>query len=300
MNKFPKVYIIIVNYNGWKDTLECLESILHNEYKNYHVVICDNFSQNESVEKIKEWINKNNLFPIKFITSNINGGFAYGNNLGIKWGLNKGDADYFWLLNNDTVIEYDAISKLVNYMENDINIGIAGSCLKFYNNKEKIQGYGGKYNKFSGRSIHIKSKNKLNKIDYIIGASLMVRRNFVETVGLMNEKYFLYYEELDWSIRAKKQGYSLGCAVDSIIYHKEGASIGSGNLLTRKSDLADFYLQRNKIIITRKFFKKYLPSIYFFLLLGIIKRIILGERKKAFNLLKIILGKREWNEKSIS
>lgn len=300
MNNFPKVYIIIVNYNGWKDTIECLESIKKNSYKNYHIVVCDNSSRDESIKKIKQWMNININIPIKLICSKINGGFSYGNNLGIKWGIDRKDADYFWLLNNDTTIEKNTIFELVNYMEKNINIGIGGSCLKFYYDRKKIQGYGGRYNKFSGKSKHIINENEINKIDYIIGASLIVSKDFVKNVGLMNEEYFLYYEELDWSIRAKKKGYDIGCAINSIVYHKEGASIGSGSSITKKSDLADFYLQRNKIKITKKFFKKYLPSIYFFMVLGILRRITLKEWNKTINLILIILGKRELYGKNIS
>ena len=300
MNKEPKVYIILVNYNGWRDTLECLNSILKNDYHNYHVIICDNASQDESIKKIIQWKNLHENFSMELIQSTINGGFSYGNNVGITLGLKRNDVDYFWLLNNDTVIQHDALTVLINYMQHNLKIGIAGSCLKYYDKKNIVQGYGGKYNKFSGRSTHITDLKKINDIDYIIGASLIISKIFIKDIGLMNENYFLYYEELDLALRAKKKGYGISCVNNSIVYHKEGASIGSSNKLKNKSNLSDFYLQRNKILITKKFFPKYLPSVYFFMVLGILRRLLLGEKTKAFNLLKIILGKRDWHGKTIS
>jgi GT2 family glycosyltransferase len=272
----PKVYIIILNYNGWADTIECLESVLRSDYSNYQVVVVDNNSPNNSMEYIKAWAEgkldvwvksghplrylsfppvkkpipyvyysrgeaekggdpelekrmEQNLsrgmttrYPIIFIQTGENLGFAGGNNVGIRYALYKGDFEFLWILNNDTVVKRDSLTMLVEkakcYREKNIGkIGIIGSKLLYYDMPNVIQGVGGKYNKFLAVTKHIgafeKDKSQydnekvLKKIDYIIGASMFVSKDFLYDVGLMCEDYFLYYEELDWAIRGRRNGY---------------------------------------------------------------------------------------------
>jgi len=356
--KFPKTYIIILNYNGWADTIECLENVLRNNYSNYQVIVIDNNSPDNSMEYIKAWaegklnvwVNSDHSlrqlsfppvqkpipyvyynckeaenggnselekklekeipegittkYPLVFIQTGHNGGFAFGNNIGIKYALAKGDFEYICFLNNDTVIEKDALLKLVKkfekYRKLGKKIGIVGSKLLYYDNPKVIQGIGGMYNKWFAVTKHLgvfeedkgqyDNEGVLDRIDYIIGASMLVSRNFIKEVGLMCEDYFLYFEELDWTLRGKQKGYELGYCWESKVYHKEGKSIGSSSKGEEKSDIADYYGLRNRILFTKKFYPKYLWSVYLGFVGVIFNRIRRRQREIIPKILEILFG----------
>ena len=315
-----KIYIIILNWNGWQDTIECLESVFQNDYDNFQVIVCDNASKDDSISKIKLWASGNfkskiaiskeadlqpecnkpinytlvnsgdNFNKIKFasrlaiIDNKKNLGFAGGNNIGIRFAQSQGDCDYIWLLNNDTVVTKGSLVNLVRKAESNIKIGICGSKLMYYHNLGQIQALGGRYNKYFGTTSNILSEQEVSKLDFVIGASMLVSKAFLKEIGLMNEDYFLYYEEMDWAVRAKGK-FELGCALDSVVYHKEGASIGGSNWnINKKSYAADYYSIRNRIYFTKKYFRTYLPTVYFGLIITIINRI----RRRQFDRVPMI------------
>lgn len=296
MNK--KVYIILLNYNGWKDTIECLESVLKSDYINYQIIVADNDSPNNSMDYIIKWaegkqeviyneasqlqhlsqpleakpleyvyytkdealaggnknqeINLNN--PLVFIQTEENAGFATGNNIGIKYALAKNDFEYIWLLNNDTVVKKDSLSKLIEYALKN-NIGITGSVLKYYFDSKKVQAYGGTVNKFFGTSKHILNVDDIQKrLDYIVGASFLINKRVINKIGLLPEEYFLYYEETDYCFKAKLHGFKLGIALKSIVYHKEGSSTKTSKGSQEVSEFVDILIINNRM----KFHKKYL------------------------------------------
>jgi len=301
-----RVYIVLVNYKGWADTQECLESILKLEYKNYQVIVIDNNSNNNSMKHLLGWANGVETSeaasstlkyltcspvqkPIKhafynegdcilnneqeqrafrdntivFIQSNINAGFAAGNNIGIEHVFKMGDADYTWFLNNDTVVEPNALAELngkaVQYGLENKKVGIIGSKLMYYYQPGLIQAVGGKYNKWFSTATHIGAFEKdvgqydnsevVDSINYPIGASMFVGMEFIKDVGLLCEDYFLYYEELDWVYRGRLKGWDIGYCWRSKIFHKEGASTGNKPI--------DDVLTRSKLIFIRKFYKKW-------------------------------------------
>ncbi|MCX8069639.1 MAG: hypothetical protein N2738_03965, partial [Thermodesulfovibrionales bacterium] len=143
-----------------------------------------------------------------------------------------------------------------------------GSKLLYYDDPRVINGIGGRYLKWVGKPIQL-AINEIDegqyyeKIDYIIGASMLVKREFINEVGLMSEDYFLYYEELDLAIRAKKRGWLIQQCNKSIVYHKEGSTIGSNKRLKTKTLTTEYYTQRNKILITRKYYPYCLLSVLF-------------------------------------
>ena len=354
--KDPKVYIVILNYNGWADTIECLESVLRNNYPNYQIIVVDNNSPNSSMEYIKAWAEgkldvwikidhplrhlsfppvkkpipyvfyvrkeaeeggdsdlENKLmekipseitirYPLVLIQTGKNLGFAGGNNVAIRYALAKDDFEYIWLLNNDTVIEKNALFKLVQkfekYKKSEKKIGIVGSKLLYYDNPNIIQGVGGIYNKWFATSKHLGVFEKdegqydtdeiLSKIDYIIGASMLVDKNFIKEVGLMCEDYFLYFEELDWVLRGKEMGYQLGYCWESRVYHREGSSIGSSSEGNEKSELADYYGLRNRILFTKKFYSECLWSVYLGFAGVFLNRIRRRQFGRLLNLIRII------------
>jgi GT2 family glycosyltransferase len=330
LNKNKKVYIILLNYNGWKDTIECLESVLKNDYKNYQVIVVDNDSPNNSMDYIINWAegkqevvydensqlkylsqpfetkpleyvyytkeealkggNKEKELklynPLIFIQAGENGGFAAGNNIGIKYALAKNDFEYVWLLNNDTVIKKDSLSSLVSYASKN-DLGISGSALMYYDNPNEIQAYGGTINKFFGTGKHIVNKDDIEKkLDYVVGASFLINKVVLNKIGLLPEEYFLYYEETDYCFNARKNGFKLGIAVNSKVYHKEGVSTGGSSKGNEKSEFSDILSIKNRI----KFHKKYLGGgiglwiSLFLTFMNRIKRRQVSRLNKVFNI----------------
>jgi hypothetical protein len=310
VSKPKKVYVIILNWNGWADTLECLESVFRMDYPNYRVIVCDNNSHDGSLEKIREWAQgrllapsgnfaladsntPSHVKPISFveldrsaadagglsggepplilIKTGANLGFAGGNNVGLRYALARGDFEYAWLLNNDTIVKPDSLLALVARMEKSANVGICGSTLIYYHSPDRIQALGGsRYNRWRCRATPIGAMQAVDSridpgqierdMDYVAGASMMVSRRFLQEVGLMREDYFLYFEEFDWARRARGR-FALAYAPASIVYHKEGGSIGT-YAAGRSSSLSIFYLQKNRIKFVSRFFKRYLPFLY--------------------------------------
>ena len=273
----PKVFIVILNWNGLEDTLACLSSLEHLDYPNFEVIIVDNDSSDGSEEVLRERYGQHIV-----VQSGANLGFAGGTNVGLRYALEHG-ADYAWLLNNDTLVEPDALTELVKRMQERPDAGLCGSTLVYHHDRSRVQAYGGAtYNKWLSTSRHIgqdaprdeevDAEEVEAQLDYLVGASCLVSRPFLEEVGLMSEDYFLYFEEVDWAARAKGR-YKLAFAPKSVVYHKEGGSIGSSSDGAKKSRLADYYGVRNRLLYTRKHAPEALPSVYLGLLVTLTKRV---------------------------
>ena len=298
----PAVAVILLNWNGWKDTIECLESVFRMTYPRFTVIVCDNASTDGSLDYIREWaegsmkatgssnelsgllnppvpkpvqfviINPGNSYPsdtvdapLVLIETGANLGFAGGNNVGLRCALSRPEFEYFWVLNNDTVVETEALSALVQAMESDHELGLCGSVLRDYASPHSVLTLGGrKYNRWTGRSRPVKltpaeEGGKPAHIDYVEGASVAVRRDFLEKVGLMAEDYFLFFEEMDWAMRARGR-FRFTYSPASIVYHKEGGTTGSHRNRRRRSTLTDFFQARNRVAFTRRFFPWLVPA----------------------------------------
>jgi GT2 family glycosyltransferase len=304
-SKLKKVYILLVNFNGSKFTIDCLISILKNSYKYYHIVIIDNCSTDNSVDRIIQWINSNkkifkiksivynqketedfnyikkiekrfnNMYvPVVIIKSITNNGFAAGNNTGLKYGLIKGDADYFWLLNNDTEIEKNALSEMVNFAKTNDNIGIVGSKLLFDFNRNIVQSVGNDHiswkgighGSFDGISNNEKVPDFI-EMKSVMGASLLIKTEVIKKIGYMDELFFMQAEESDWCVRAAKAGYKIFVNTKSEVIHKDGKSTDreriSKYFLGRKfyrTNIRDYlmwgyYSFRNEIYFVKKNFR---------------------------------------------
>ena len=322
MNKThsPKVYILILNWNGWQDTINCLKSIYSNSYENYHIVLCDNNSKDNSIQKITSYLKKNksiNLLKynkdeatkggnqklnpsIVMIDTGANLGFAGGNNIGLKYILKKNDFKYIWLLNNDTIIAKNSLIELIKKCEGDEKIGICGSTLIHMDKKKLIQACGGaKYNKYFGmqkslyrNKIYDKNLNeyKIEKeIDYVSGASMFISKKFIKKIGMLNEKFFLYFEEIDWCIRSKSL-FKIGYASKSLVFHKEGSSIGKSTSKSyQKRYQSEFFLARNKILFTKIYFPYFLPTVYMSFIIILIKRLLFLEWSRSLLLTKVLI-----------
>lgn len=278
MNPNDKVAIVLLNYNGYEDTIECVKSLsLHIQSYKIDIVIVDNASSDESSEKIKAFIGEEKVDNIYFIQCATNEGFSQGNNVGIDFAMNQLKSEYFWILNNDTVVKEDALKPLVEALKQDKEIGILGSLLLFYHRPSIIQATGGTFRAYKAR---IKQEhylldekelkeNGLKEVDFAIGASLFVSKLFIEKVGHLAEDYFLYFEELDWAERARKHGFKTYVNLASKVYHKQGAS--TKNHVYSKKNREMMYFQFRNLIL---FYKKFYPSLQLIAFLMVALRVI--------------------------
>lgn len=239
----PLVYIIIVNYKNYSDTIECIESLERIDYKNYRIIIIDNNSSNNSEEILKCKFPKHIILKTK---NNL--GFAYGNNVGIKIAIHN-NADYILLLNNDTVVEEDFLSKMVLCAENNKNVGIVGGKIYNYFMPETIDYAGGYFDYSKFISIHYRDCDSFDKdVSFIIGCLMLIKADVFEKVGLLSEEFFMYYEDTDFCIRVSENGFRLIYTPEAIIYHKISGSTG-GN----QSPFSIKWNNRNRLIMIYKY-----------------------------------------------
>lgn len=243
-----EVCIILVNYNGFKDTIECVKSILQCDYPNYHIILVDNASNDKDILKNDPFLNDN----CEIVYSDVNNGFSDGNNLGIKVSQ-KYNPDYVLLLNNDTIVKSNFLNKLVNAAENDEKAMIVTGGINYYYDKNKPWYNHGIYNKTTGYTTMVKEDvNKYNTpypISFSTGCLMLIRFSFIEKYGTLSNDYFLYSEDTEYCLRVLEHNYRILNIPEVLIYHKVNASTGSG------SKMQQYYLIRNYLIVARKYNK---------------------------------------------
>jgi len=325
IQKWPKVAIIILNWNGWKDTIECLESVFRNTYPNYQAIVVDNGSTDGSIEKIKAWadgkqevltpefshplyhlshppvkksipyiyytreeverggdialeakvtkqgqeqrksnnkeLNPTSPYPIIFIQTGENLGFAGGSNVGIRYTIKKNKYEYILLLNSDTVIKPNFLNELIKYYNGETGI-CAPIIFKYYKPNE-IWSSGGKYNIFLGTYSHIVTeiKEKQRNTNFITGCCWLIKIEILKKIGLLEDTYFLYSEDTDYCYRLKRAGHKLKIISSSVIFHKINKTT-SKNL-----PLMFYYLHRSKLMFIYKNYKGFKK--YFYLIINI-------------------------------
>lgn len=223
----PRVTVIVLNWNGCDDTLECVEALRKLSYPNYNIVIIDNGSTDGSEEIFRK------KFPeLTVLRSDVNLGFAGGSNMGLRYAL-KSDADYVLLLNNDTVTAPDFISELVRVAESDSRIGMLSSKIYFYDRPGIIWYAGASFHTGVGwgrlRGYNTPDNGQFNTVEETeraSGCSLLATRELCEKVGLLDEKYFCYCEDLDWGLRARRAGFRIMYVPSSKVWHKVSKSTG--------------------------------------------------------------------------
>lgn len=275
MNSFAKtVYIIILTWNHLQDTIECLESVFKSNYPSFHVVIVDNASTDNTLQTISE------KYPNVFIIPNPdNYGYAEGNNVGIRYAQSN-NADYIFVLNNDTVIQADSISCLVDELEKCPDTIAASPISYYYDQPEKIYFAGGVISP-EGKVGHATSiKEQVGyETEWLNGCALMMRAKFLSEVGLFNPEYFLLFEDTDWSLRAIRSGFCLRIVPEATILHKASTSFQGPN-----SAKQIYYYLRNYHL----FYKNNYPAnIRFSFHLNRIKKDLRSVKKTV----KILLGK---------
>lgn len=279
----PLVSIILINYNGLNDTIDCIESIKANNYDNFQIIVVDNASPDGSgITLLKKYGNDE---KVKIICNKENAGFSAGNNIGIKYAVSQ-NADFVMLLNNDTVVEPDFLSNMLSKISSPSEKIMYTGKIKYYFEPDKIWYAGGYYNYLKGTASHrgVNQKDTAqfdneSELGFICGCYIFMSMETFYTVGFMPEEYFLYSEDLAYSIIAKTAGVKLKYIPDSVIYHKVSAST------SKISQLSQYYIIRNRFYIIKKYhkgFNKFTAYLYSFM--WAIKNII----KKRFKL-KIFL-----------
>ena len=214
-----RVVIIILNWNKGQDTIECLHSVYRMNYTNFNVLVIDNASTDKSFQQITS------EFPDLWLVKNeMNTGFTGGNNQGIDIALSDG-ADYVWLLNNDTVVEVDTLSKLVDVAEQSENVGMVSPAIYYYDHPDKYQFIG---SVVDWTQLSVNTPDNENEIEEFTdganvclwGTALLIKRELIDCIGLLNEDYFAYYEDTEYSLRSIKNGFVNKLTLNTKIYHK--------------------------------------------------------------------------------
>ena len=318
------IHVVLVNYNGHLDTIECLESLLKSEEQDFMIWVIDNSPSLESYQKLQDWaktyrsvssshqgdspfswlseeelnsISKSNFSRICFVRALSNAGFAAANNVAIRQILRFQENGWTWILNNDTVVEPKTLGTLLAFAQAKQRSAIIGCKLMDYANPHLIQTVGCKYYKWFGV---IRELAKLTpddsrwekpfQFDYVVGASMFVSIPFIRENGVMEEQYFIYYEELDWCTRARRSGWNLDFCPDAKVYHKGGATIKEGSDNTKRMD---FYSIRNRILIALKFYPYTIPTLYAAFLLFAIRRIMRGQLDRIQMLFQVVFNPRK-------
>lgn len=332
----PRLAVIIINWNRWADSLECLESVMRTDQP-VRIVLIDNASEDDSLERLRAWASGaekwespagplgrltrpplrkpvpmreltdeealtarpgNELLTI--IRSSENRGFAGGNNLAMRHALNDPSIAYCWCLNNDTVVEPDAPRALMARMDATHKVGMCGTQVRFYHRPGTWQQLNGsRFKLMTGQSQGIGSnvpvtrpfdpKKIAQETDFVLGASLAVSRAFLETVGFMEESYFLYFEEMDWSVRNRGR-FAIAFAHGAVVYHKEGGSIGSSSQRGARSEASEYYLLRSRLKFYRRNFPVLWPLQYPLGMWQIVKRLLRRQPAKAKAMTRALFG----------
>jgi len=216
MENHPKVFVVILNYNGKGVLKTCLLSVFKNDYPNFEIVLVDNNSTDSSFEAAKASFSK-----AHFIKNEENLGFAAGNNIGIRFALER-MADYVLLLNNDTKVEKDFLTRLVHIGEKDEKIGLL-SPLIFNGHTRRVWFSGGTISWLRMKTSHQKSLKTMDHYEssFLTGCALLVKKEVFRAIGLLDDDYFLYWEDADFSWRARQAGFKNVVATSSWVYHYE-------------------------------------------------------------------------------
>jgi GT2 family glycosyltransferase len=263
-----RVHVIVLNWNGWSDTAMCLSSLQRLNYENVKITVIDNGSTDDSAMRVLD------AFPgVDVVETGENLGFAGGCNAGIR---RVQGADFIWLLNNDTKVHPDALRALVNTAQADPRIGAVGSAIYFLNEPQRLQVWGGGYvNFWLGRSGHFLKPVPDRRIQFLTGASLLLSRAALEAVGVLDEDFFMYWEDADLCFRLRRAGWLLAVAEQSKVWHKGATFVGEGSVNSYR------YFNTS----ASHFFKKHSPAPIFSFWTGfglrLTKRLLAGDWEKT-------------------
>jgi GT2 family glycosyltransferase len=243
----PRTAIIVLNWNGLSDTLDCLASLQRLDYPDYEIVVVDNGSTDGSAETIRK------RFPyLTLIENDENLGFTGGNNTGLRYALQH-SADYALLLNNDTEVAPDFLRHLIEAMEADSEVGIAGPTIYYHERPGLIWSAGGAIDWQRGRTrmlyLNTPDEGQLGiaprSVDFVTGCALLVKREVINRAGLLDERFFAYFEEVEWCVRARRAGFKIIHVPRAKLWHKITPEHRAA------SPMVHYYMTRNRLLFLR-------------------------------------------------
>lgn len=266
----PRVSIIIINWNGVEDTIECLESLRMITYPNYDVVVVDNASAGDDVQILRDKFGD----YIHIIENDRNYGFAEGNNVGMRNSLNRFNPDYLLLLNNDTVVAPDFLDELVKVAETKTEIGIVGPKIYYYDfqgRKDVIWCTGGRimkwrrwiYQGIAWNDSDLLRYQNVGEVDWMSGAAMMIKRSVIEKLYFLDSHYFFGDEDVDYCLKARKHGFKVLYVPTSRVWHKVGKARNKAEITKHKGEPSFVNLYSYYRLIRRNFS----PLVYMYHLL---------------------------------
>lgn len=320
MDAASAVIAITLNWNGASDTLACVQALLRSTQPLRQIVVCDNASRPESWQQLLElaslvdagqfasYANLDEALAartrpaVALIQTGANLGYAGGMNVGMRYALADADMSHCWVLNNDTEVHPEALGHILARSAAEPQPGICGATLLLHHERDRVQALGGaSYQPWRARSAALGIGLPASQIPtdatdieacmaYVNGAAMLVRRDFMERVGLMDASYFLYSEEHDWAYRGQQAGFTLGWAPSAWVFHKHGATIGTKS--SGGSPLSLFYLFRSKLAFARRHHPWQLFTVIPMLCWEACKFAIKGDTLKARSALRGLLAER--------
>jgi hypothetical protein len=313
LNASSAICAVVVNWNGWRDTIVCVDSLLALGNPLLRIVLCDNASTDGSVSELTRylsgrlphwqkdpdgmgWVNpefSDGALSVHLLRMPENLGYAGALNAGMRWSRDRWTPKGLWLLNNDTKAEPGALAALVTAHSSVPRAGICGSVLLEWDDPPRIQAVAGVHRRWLGVGWHDKKLpaeggDVTLVLDYPVGASMYVSAEYVDAVGLLDEAYFLYNEEIDWVERGRRLGYRPLVALRSCLRHKEGASTGSRGGVRNKSLVSEYYGAINRLRVTWKFWPYFWPVTWLSLLLVALDRLVHREWTRAWLVLRLM------------
>ncbi|WP_162906670.1 glycosyltransferase family 2 protein [Algihabitans albus] len=291
-DRLPCIGVVVVTYDAEDFIEECLASLLASGYPALHVIVADNGSRDGTVEAVRQWCRETvgpeqsdgdlsdsrrteswrssgrHSLTFSLLRNGANLGFAGGVNSGLSFLIDAKTVDLYWILNPDTVVDPEAPGALVAWAQAREGWGIIGARVLYHARPDRVHTDGGVYRRWMGFAKSFNLGRKVEdcrppgdaKLDYVSGASMLVSKAFLATAGLMDESWFLYFEEIDWAFRRK--GLTLSIAPDAIVHHRAGASIGSGSGHRVDSAFSVYFMYRNRIRFAWRWTPAFLPSVY--------------------------------------
>lgn len=301
-SELPMVHGVILNFRGWRDTLECLESVLRGDYPRLHLIVVDNGSPDDSLARIRAWARgergseaapgnaalaslttpavpkpvalrelgeealRDAPLPeggVTLVRAARNGGFAAGNNVALRWLLARGATGFAWLLNNDTVAAPGALRALVEAACDTHPAGVVGATLLEYAAPDRVQlsaggtllpwrGLGRVFDAGAARGM-VPDRSAALRHGFICGGCMLVPLEAIREAGMLDERFFIYAEDADWSVRLARSGHPLRHAPAAEVWHKGGGATGRG------SPMHDYHDVRSTLLWVRKHHPAWLP-----------------------------------------
>ena len=241
-----KLAIIIVNWKQYELTIKCLSSVYKSKFKDFEIILVDNESNTEKLKNLLK-----NFKKIKVFQNDTNLGFGAANNIAINYAI-QNNFEYLMLLNNDTEVDENFIHPLINKINNDNLIGAVQPLIMNYNNKSSVWSAGGYVSNFFGYTSTNKNSNGNLKLDWITGCCMLLKTDLIKKVGLIDENFFAYYEDVDWSLRIKDLGYSLNLVNTSLVYHYGSKSSENSSFEGSLSPKVHYLNFKNHLYLLRK------------------------------------------------